>query len=204
MIWSKKCQCASAWVKWFSRIDTRMKLYFGKECDCSSVFNVVPPTHPEEDAPMLFFESLCWILQNDCFDACYSACMSPVAWSVLDKECKTDLYRIRRGRKYTWRISSTGEPHCFCWRATNWNIDLDLVFIWRGSFFSAHDILSCKPPGSGEPVLWGVASVEGIYRSSLQVGWPSLISASIFLQSSLRNWNGRPYSPEKPMSRLTK
>lgn len=43
-------------LQWFSDVvDTRLNLYFGKESDYPSIFNVTPQVHPEVDAPYVRF-----------------------------------------------------------------------------------------------------------------------------------------------------
>src|SRR5688572_22805860 len=53
---SKNAKVLSRELLWFSEvIDTRMNLYFKKECEFESVFSITPPLHLETDTPYVQF-----------------------------------------------------------------------------------------------------------------------------------------------------
>ena len=53
---SKNASVIGQEILWFSEvIDTRMKLYFKKDCEYKTVFDITPPLHLETDTPYVQF-----------------------------------------------------------------------------------------------------------------------------------------------------
>ena len=165
-------------LQWFSHVvDTRMKLYFGKECDCNSVFNVVPPTHPEEDAPYVRF--LNHYKMNLAERIVLMLALAPhVCPQLLDqfwiKNANFDRgfteFGGLKGNTHGGFLP-TGETALFLLAGNELKYRFGFGYLFEGNhFFSAHDILKLQPAGSGEPVLSGALHLSKEFIDQFTTG----------------------------------
>ena len=148
---------------WFSEvIDTRMKLYFGKECKYDSVFGITPPLHLESETPYVRF--LHYYKLNPAERVVLMLALAPhVCPQLLDnfwtKNTATDRgFTEFGGLKGTTHggFLPTAETALFLLAGNDLKNRFAFTYLFEGNhFFSAHEILKLVPVGNGEPVLSG-------------------------------------------------
>ena len=148
---------------WFNEvIDTRMKLYFGKECKYDSIFNLTPPLHMETEAPYVQF--LHYYKLNPAERIVLVLALVPhICPQVLDslwmKNTATDRsFTEFGGLKGTTHggFLPTGETALFLLSGHDLESRFAYTYLFEGNhFFSAHEILKLMPAGNNEPFLSG-------------------------------------------------
>jgi ATPase family associated with various cellular activities (AAA) len=148
---------------WFSEVlDTRMKLYFGKECKYNSIFDITPPLHLEAEAPYVHF--LHYYKLNLAERIVLALALSPhICPQVLDslwmKNTTTDRgfteFGGLKGVTHSGFLP-TGETALFLLSGHELENRFSYAYMFEGNhFFSAHEILKLLPAGNNEPSLSG-------------------------------------------------
>jgi hypothetical protein len=148
---------------WFSEvIDTRMKLYFGKESKYVSIFNVTPPLHLESESPYVHF--LNYYKLNVAERIVLVLALAPhICPQVLDslwmKNTSTDRgfteFGGLKGITHSGFLP-TGETALFLLAGHELKARFAYTYLFEGNhFFSAHEILKLLPAGNNEPALSG-------------------------------------------------
>jgi hypothetical protein len=180
-------------LQWFSDVvDTRLNLYFGKESDYSSIFNVTPQVHPEADAPYVRFidhykmnlaERIVLML----------ALVPHIMPQLLDK-----LFVINAdynkgftefgGLKATTHggFLPTGETALFLLSGTDLSHRFAYTMMFEGGhFFSAHNILKLQPVANDEPKLSGALCLNKEFLDQFTTGQISKPNFSIDFPAKL-------------------
>jgi ATPase family associated with various cellular activities (AAA) len=178
---------------WFSQvIDTRMKLYFGKECGYVSVLNVVPPVHAEEEAPYVRF--LNHYKMNLAERIVLMLALVPhVCPQVLDQFWTKNAAFDRGftefgGLKGTTHSGflPTGETALFLLTGNEIKNRFGFTYLFEGNhFFSAHEILKLMPAGNNEPALSGALQLSKEFIDQFTTGRLSKPNFSIDFPAKL-------------------
>ena len=150
-------------LQWFSQvIDTRMKLYFGKECNYISVFDVTPPSYKESESPYVHFLNYYKLSLAERIVIMLS--LAPhICPQVLDslwmKNTSTDRgfteFGGLKGAAHSGFLP-TGETALFLLAGHDLETRFAFAYLFEGNhFFSAHEILKLMPSGNNEPALSG-------------------------------------------------
>jgi hypothetical protein len=153
---------------WFGEvIDTRMKLYFGKECNYASVFSVIPPVHEEEETPYVRFINYYRLKPEE--RIVLALALAPhVCPQLLDnfwtKNTTTDRgFTEFGGLKGTTHggFLPTAETALFLLAGNDLKNRFAFTYLFESNhFFYAHEILKLVPAGNGEPVLSGALQLS--------------------------------------------
>jgi hypothetical protein len=180
-------------LQWFSMVvDTRMKLYFGKECEHSSVFSLLPPVHAEEDGPYVRF--LNHYRLNAAERIVLALALAPhTCPQLLDgfwtKNSGTDRgFAEFGGLKGTNHggFLPTAETALFLLAGNDLKHRFAFTYIFEGShFFSAHEILKLMPSGTGEPVFSGALQLSREFIDQFTTGRLSKPNFSIEFPAKL-------------------
>ncbi|HEX3079640.1 MAG TPA: ATP-binding protein, partial [Puia sp.] len=180
-------------LQWLSQVmDTRMKLYFGNECDYVSVFNVMPVEHPEEDAPYVRF--LNHYKMNLAERIVLMLALVPhICPQVLDQFWAKNTAIDRGftefgGLKGTTHggFLPTGETALFLLAGNELKHRFAFTYLFEGNhFFSAHEILKLMPAGNGEPVYSGAMQLSKEFIDQFTTGRLSKPNFSIDFPAKL-------------------
>lgn len=165
-------------LKWFEEvIVTRMNLYFGHESEFTSVFNVIPPQHLEEDAPYVRFlnhyktnlaERIVLVL------ALAPHIMPQLLDHFLIKNANNDKgYAEFGGLKGNTHggFLPTAETALFILAGKELKHRFAFQHLFEGNhFFSAHDILKLQPAAGGEPPLSGALHLSKEFIDQFTTG----------------------------------
>jgi len=178
---------------WFSEvIDCRMKLYFGKQCEYDSVFDITPPLHLEADAPYVRF--IHHYKMNQAERIVLMLGLAPhICPQVLDsfwtKNSATDKgFTEFGGLKGTTHggFLPTAETALFLLGGSDLKSRFAFSYLFEGNhFFSAHEILKLMPAGSGEPVLSGALQFSKEFIDQFTTGRLSKPNFSIDFPAKL-------------------
>lgn len=200
-------------LQWFSEVvDTRLDLYFGNETEYSSVFNVKPQIHPEEDTPYVRFinhyemnpaERIVLVL----------AIVPHIMPQLLDKFLISNSSYNKgftefgglKGATHGGFIP-TGETALFLLSGTDLNQRFSFSSMFEGDhYFSAHNILKLQPVSNGEPILSGALLLNKEFLDQFTTGRISKPNFSIDFPAKLINtqleWNDL-VLPEKTLDQI--
>src|SRR6185436_17377778 len=165
-------------LQWFSEVvETRMKLYFGKECDYASVYHLLPPEHPEEETPYVRF--LNHYKMNLAERIVLGLALVPhIMPQLLDKFWIKNATFDRGftefgGLKGTTHggFIPTGETALFLLSGNDLKHRFSYTWMFEGGhFFSAHNILKLQPVSNGEPVLSGALHLNKEFLDQFTTG----------------------------------
>jgi hypothetical protein len=178
---------------WLSEvIDTRMKIYFGKQCNYDSVYKVMPPLHAEADAPYVRF--IQHYKLNFAERVVLALALAPHVYpQVLDsfylRNTSIDKgYTEFGGLKGVTHggFLPTAETALFLLAGNDLKQRFAFSYLFEGNhFFSAHDILKLMPAGSGDPVMSGSLQLSKEFIDQFTTGRLSKPNFSIDFPAKL-------------------
>lgn len=186
---------------WLSEvIDTRMKIYFNKESAYTSVFDIIPPVHTEEEAPFVRFINHYRLTVAE--RIVLALALAPHACpQLLDsfwtKNAVTDRgFTEFGGLKGTTHSGflPTAETALFLLAGNDLKNRFAFSYLFEGNhFFSAHEILKLIPAGNGEPVFSGPLQLSREFIDQFTTGRLTRPNFSIEFPAKListqQEWN---------------
>jgi hypothetical protein len=173
-------------------IDTRMKIYFGKQCEYASIYNITPPLHLEEETPYVRF--IHHYQLNFAERTVLALVLAPhVCPHLLDsfyiKNTVAEKgYTEFGGLKGVTHggFLPTGETALFLLAANDLKQRFTFSYLFEGDhFFSAHDILKLMPAASGEPAMSGLLQLSKEFIDQFTTGRLSKPNFSIDFPAKL-------------------
>lgn len=155
-------------ISWFGKvIDTRIKLYFGHECEYSEVSEIIPPIHVPETSTLGYFINHYDFNFEErvIFDLALIPHVKPQLLDVFftkNKNNERDFTEFGRRNGYSYTgFLPTGETALFILAGEEIEKRLSLLYLFDTShIFYKHNILSLDSTESKEPYLNGFLTLS--------------------------------------------
>jgi hypothetical protein len=190
---SKNASVIGQEILWFSEvIDTRMKLYFKKDCEYKTVFDITPPLHLETDTPYVQFIHHYQMTQAERI-VLMLALAPHVCPQVLDVFWTKNGNTERGFTEFGGLKGSThggflpnAETALFLLAGNDLKSRFSFSYLFEGDhFFSAHEILKLIPAGSNEPAFSGALQLSKEFIDQFTTGRLSKPNFSIDFPAKL-------------------